>query len=99
MKARLKYLVPGLLLVGIQVLPWALGAPASHFSTISLAIGVTVLMNFLFNAYRREEWLREENEHSLQREVEFYVYARKIFNAQTAAIARLQSHLHRRNRP
>ena len=94
MKARLKYLVPGLLLVGIQVLPWALGAPASHFSTISLAIGVLYLLNQLFNAYRREERIREEHEHSLQREVQFYV---KIFNAQTAAIARLMAHLHRRS--
>ena len=97
MKARLGYLVPGATLIGFHALLWALGAPASHLSTIVLAIGVTVLMNFLFNAYRREEWLREENEHSLQREVEFYVYARKIFNAQTAAIARLQALLHRRS--
>ena len=97
MKARLAYLAPGLLLVGFHGLLWALGTEASHLSTIILAIGVTVLMNFLFNAYRREEWLREENEHSLQREVEFYVYARKIFNAQTAAIARLQALLHRRS--
>lgn len=93
MKARLKYLVPGTLLVVIQVIPWALGAPASHFSTISLAIGVLYLLNLLFNAYRREEQLREEHEHSLQ----FYVYARKIFNAQTAAIARLMAHLYRRS--
>jgi len=97
-KARLKYLVPGLLLVGIQVLPWALGAPASHFSTISLAIGVLYLLNELFNAYRRADRLLAGHEHSLKREIEFYVYARKIFNAQTAAIARLQAHLHRRSR-
>lgn len=98
MKARLKYLVPGLLLVGIQVLLWTLGTEASHLSTTVLAIGVTVLLNSLFNAYRREERAHELHANSLQRELQFYVYARKIFNAQTAAIARLQSHLHRRNR-
>ena len=98
MKARLKYLVPGLLLVGIQVLPWALGAPASHFSTISLAIGVTVLMNFLFNAYREVEKTHEDHIKSLEREMRFYSYARRVFNAQTAAIARLQALLHRRSR-
>lgn len=98
MKARLKYLVPGTLLVVIQVIPWALGAPASHFSTIFLAVGVLYLLNELFNAYQREERIREEHAHSLQREQAFRVYARKIFNAQTAAIARLQALLHRRSR-
>lgn len=98
MKARLRYLVPGTLLVVLQVLPWALGTPASHLSTIVLAIGVLYLLHLLFNAYRREEKAHEEHEHSLQRELRFYAYARKIFNTQTAAIARLQSHLHRRSR-
>ena len=98
MRARLKYLVPGTLLVILQVLPWVLGAPASHATTLVLAVGVLYLLNLLFNAYRREEKAHEEHEHSLQREIEFYVYARKIFNAQTAAIARLQALLHRRSR-
>lgn len=98
MKARLGYLVPGALLVVLQVLPWALGAPASHATTLVLAVGILILLHLLFNAYRREEKAHEEHEHSLQRELRFYAYARKIFNAQTAAIARLQSHLHRRNR-
>lgn len=86
MKARLKYLVPGTLLVVIQVIPWALGAPASHFSTIFLAVGVLYLLNELFNAYRREERLREA-----------HARARKTLNAQTVAIARLQALLHRRS--
>lgn len=98
MKERLKYLAPGALLVGFHGLLWALGTPASHASAIVLAVGVLVLLNLLFNAYRREERAHVEHEHSLQRELQFYAYARKIFNAQTAAIARLQSHLHRRNR-
>ena len=98
MKARLKYLAPGVLLVALHALLWALGAPASHVSALILAVGVLILLNFLFNAYRREERAHEEHEHSLQREIEFYVYARKIFNAQTAAIARLQALLHRRSR-
>ena len=98
MKARLGYLVPGATLIGFHALLWALGAPASHLSTIVLAIGVLYLLHLLFNAYRREEKAHEEHEHSLQRELRFYAYARKIFNAQTAAIARLQSHLHRRRR-
>lgn len=98
MKARLRYLVPGLVLVGVQVLPWARGAPASHATALILAVGVLVLLHLLFEAYRREERAHEEHAHSLQRELQFYAYARKIFNAQTAAIARLQSHLHRRNR-
>lgn len=98
MKARLKYLVPGMLLVVLQVLPWALGAPASNFNAVALAIGILILLNLLFNAYRREERLHEEHAHSLQRELQFYVYARKILNAQTAAIAHLQALLHRRSR-
>ena len=98
MRARLRYLVPGLVLVGIQVLPWSLGAPASHATALILAVGVLVLLHLLFEAYRREEKAHEEHEHSLQRELRFYAYARKIFNTQTAAIARLQSHLHRRSR-
>ena len=98
MKARLKYLVPGVLLVVLQVIPWALGAPASNFNTVALAIGILVLLNLLFNAYQREARLHEEHMHSLQRELQFYARARKIFNAQTAAIARLQALLHRRSR-
>lgn len=98
MKARLKYLAPGILLVALHATLWALGAPASHVSTLILAVGIVALMNFLFNAYRREERAYEEHERSLKREIEFYVYARKIFNAQTAAIASLQSLLHRRSR-
>ena len=98
MKARLKYLVPGVLLVALHALLWALGAPASHLSTIVLAVGVLYLLNLLFDAYQREKRAHEEHERSLKRELEFYVYARKIFNAQTAAIARLQALLHRRSR-
>ena len=98
MKARLGYLVPGATLIGFHAFLWALGAPASHLSAIVLAVGVLYLLHLLFNAYRREERAHEEHEHSLQREIEFYVYARKIFNAQTAAIARLQALLHRRSR-
>ena len=98
MKARLKYLTPGVILVGFHATLWALGAPASHLSTIVLAVGVLYLLNLLFDAYQREERAYEELERSLKREQEFYVYARKIFNAQTAAIARLQALLHRRSR-
>lgn len=98
MKARLKHLAPGILLVAFHATLWALGAPASHVSTLILAVGVLILLNFLFDAYRRTERAYEEHERSLKREQEFYVYARKIFNAQTAAIARLQALLHRRSR-
>lgn len=98
MKARLKYLAPGILLVALHATLWALGAPASHLITIVLAVGVLYLLNLLFDAYQREERAHEELERSLKREQEFYVYARKIFNAQTAAIARLQALLHRRSR-
>ena len=99
MKARLKYLAPGLLLVGFHSFLWAVGVPASNLSTLVLAVGIAILMNFLFNAYREVEKTHEDHIKSLEREMRFYSYARRVFNAQTAAIARLQALLHRRNRP
>lgn len=98
MKARLKYLTPGLLLVGVLALCWVLGAPASHLNTIVLAVGITVLMNFLFSAHQSAEKAHEEHRKSLDREITFYSYARRVFNAQTAVIARLQARLYRRDR-
>lgn len=98
MKARLKYLAPGLLLVGFHGLLWAVGAEASHLSAIILAVGVTVLLHFLFNAYREVDKVREDHIRSLEREMRFYSYARRVLNAQTAVIARLQARLYRRDR-
>lgn len=99
MKERLKYLLPGLLLVGLHGLLWAVGAEASHLSTLVLAVGVTGLLHFLFNAYREVEKAHEDHRESIEREMAFYSYARRVFNAQTTVIARLQARLYRRNRP
>lgn len=97
MKTRLKYLAPGLALIGFHALLWALGAPASHVSLLILAVGVTILLNLLFNAYRREEKAHADHIKSLEREQTFYTYARGVFNAQSAVIARLQARLYRRD--
>lgn len=98
MKYRLKYLAPGLMLIAFHVIAWAVGAPASHASALVLSIGVLLLLNLLFSSHRCEEKLREEIADSLQREADLYDRIRKIFNAQTATIARLQARLYRRSR-
>ena len=105
MKARLKYLAPGLALIALQLLFWAFGAPPTRVSSIVFAIGITVFLNLLFNAYQREEKAREElrmaradHMKSLEREQTFYTYARRVFNAQSAVIARLQARLYRKDR-
>lgn len=97
MKARLSFIAPGLILVGFNGLLWVLGAPASHLSNIILALGIAILMSFLFSAHQRTQKAHEDHIQTLEREQAFYSYARRVFNAQSAVIARLQARRYRRD--
>lgn len=97
MKARLKYIAPGLLLIGTHSILWAVGAPASHVSTLILAIGITALLWIVDGLHQKLVKAHEAHLQSLEREQTFYSYARRVFNAQTAVIARLQARLYRRD--
>lgn len=96
--ARLEFLYPGLALVAFHAILWALGSPPSHASTVILAIGFTALLNVLYDARRRAERAADLAEDATHRYLTTTRYLRKVLNAQTAAIARLQALLYRRNR-
>lgn len=98
MKARLRFLAPGLALVAFQALLWALGAPASHVSTLLLSIGFTALLSVVYDEKRRADRAADLAEDVTARYLTTTRYLRKVLNAQTATIARLQAMLYRRNR-
>lgn len=97
MKDRLEYLAPGLALVAYHGLLWAIGVPASHASILILSVAFLVLMDRLFAAHRRTEEIASQAVESAERNLTTVRYLQKVLYAQTAAIARLQALLYRRN--
>lgn len=104
MKARVMYLAPGLVLTGIHGLRWATAAPSSHASTFVLAVGVTVLLQLLYNAHRREAEAREAAAAAREAALTAYGkardvadYSHRILHAQNTTIARLIARLYRRS--